>query len=178
MEIDHENEGGETFICGNPPYAGLSSQNQSQKQDLEKLFGVENKYWKSYDYVCGWVYKAAHYIESTDCLAAFVTTNSICQGQQVPMFWPLVISGSISIRFAYASFKWSNLAAYNAGVTVVIIGLGKNIHGKRVLFSTNENGGVLGKAVDINRLKIVPTLPHMLWSAHGRRTVLSLVFSE
>lgn len=134
-EINFENEGGETYICGNPPYAGLSSQTVSMKSDLQYLFEGYSNYWKSFDYVCGWFWKARQLIECSKGSAAFVTTNSICQGQQVPMFWPLILGGSFGIHFAHTSFKWSNLAANNAGVTVAIIGLAKRPISNPILFS-------------------------------------------
>ena len=130
-QIDFENEGGETFICGNPPYAGLSSQTAEQKYDLKSLFENHTKYWKSFDYVMGWFWKAHEYMQRQPSKAAFVSTNSICQGQQVPMFWPLVLSRDSEIFFAHSSFRWSNLAANNAGVTVVIIGM-SNVAGRGV----------------------------------------------
>jgi hypothetical protein len=114
-QIDFENEGGETYICGNPPYAGLSSQTAEQKGDLESLFEDSNKYWKSFDYVMGWFWKAHQFMRGLPAKAAFVATNSICQGQLVHMFWPTILSDSTRIFFAYSSFKWSNLAARNAG---------------------------------------------------------------
>jgi hypothetical protein len=124
-QIDFKNEGGETYICGNPPYAGLSSQKPEQKADLERIFGAHSKYWKSYDYVTGWIYKAAELAQSGAAKFAFVSTNSIFQGQQVPMFWPIITSKDVVIEFAYESFKWANLASNNAGVTVVIVGLSR-----------------------------------------------------
>tara|TARA_R110001592_G_C13186417_1_gene751677 strand:- start:4963 stop:7728 length:2766 start_codon:yes stop_codon:yes gene_type:complete len=133
-EIDFENEGGETYICGNPPYAGLSSQEKKQKEDLEFLFSGVSKYWKSFDYVCGWFWKSSIYLNKTIGKCAFVATNSICQGQQVPMFWPLIISGGAKILFAHVSFKWKNLAARNAGVTVVIVGIGFGGEGKPTIY--------------------------------------------
>lgn len=153
-EIDFENEGGETFICGNPPYAGLSSQNTAQKEDMKYVFEQHTKYWKSFDYVAGWVFKASEYYKHTKSSAAFVMTNSICQGQQVSMFWPLILTGGFLIEFAWTSFKWKNLAANNAGVTVVIVGLGeiKKAH----LFSTDENNDETKKIVSNINAYLVP----------------------
>ncbi|MGI8483673.1 MAG: DNA methyltransferase, partial [Thermomicrobiales bacterium] len=76
-EIDFENEGGETYICGNPPYAGLSSQEKEQKEDLMLLFNGISKYWKSFDYVSGWFWKAAKFLAATTGRCAFVATNSV-----------------------------------------------------------------------------------------------------
>lgn len=121
-EIDFINEGGETYICGNPPYVGSSLQNEEQKNDLRRIFEPHVASWKNLDYIAGWFFKAAMYAFENGCDFAFVSTNSICQGQQVPLLWPLLKSLGINIKFAHTSFKWSNLAAANAGVTVVILG--------------------------------------------------------
>lgn len=122
-EIDFENEGGETYICGNPPYVGSKKQTDEQKADLGALFDKRLKKWKSLDYVAGWFIKAADYCAHTNTVAAFVSTNSICQGQSVSILWPEIFKTKSQIVFAYTSFKWTNLAAYNAGVTVVIVGI-------------------------------------------------------
>jgi hypothetical protein len=122
-EIDFENEGGETYICGNPPYLGSTWQNNQQKADLEGVFKQLTKQWKSLDYVSGWFMKAADYGRHTKSTAAFVTTNSICQGQQVPILWPLIFDSRHFIHFAHTSFNWANLASHNAGVTVAIVGI-------------------------------------------------------
>ena len=89
-EIDFENEGGETYICGNPPYLGFTWQSPEQKADMKAIFDREVKGWKSLDYVAGWFKKAADYGLETKASAAFVSTNSICQGEQVPILWPLL----------------------------------------------------------------------------------------
>ncbi|MBC8523132.1 class I SAM-dependent DNA methyltransferase, partial [PVC group bacterium] len=132
-QIDFENDGGETYICGNPPYAGLSSQSSSQKNDIKSLFEAHNKYYKSFDYVLGWFWKSKEYINSNNCEVGFVTTNSICQGQQVPMFWKKFLVNSLFIRFAHTSFKWKNLARANAGVTVIVIGISSNQQKSRTI---------------------------------------------
>ncbi|MBT9470933.1 MAG: DNA methyltransferase [Pseudomonadota bacterium] len=122
-QIDFENEGGETYICGNPPYVGDKKQSTSQKSDMQHVFSGLTSRWKSFDYICGFVYKAAQYISfNKKSASALVSTNSISQGMQVAQFWPLVFQHA-RISFATLSFKWSNLAANNAGVTCVIVGL-------------------------------------------------------
>ncbi|MHB1322186.1 MAG: class I SAM-dependent DNA methyltransferase [Acidithiobacillus ferrivorans] len=127
-EIDFENEGGETYICGNPPYIGDKKQTPSQKSDMEGVFGALTSRWKSFDYICAFVFKAAAYIFVTSGAASsLVSTNSISQGMQVAQFWPLVLDRA-RLSFATLSFKWSNLAANNAGVTCVIIGLAPISH--------------------------------------------------
>ena len=124
-EIDFENEGGETYICGNPPYLGSTWQSKAQKDDLRQIFDGRTKSWKSLDYVAGWFMKGADYLTHTDGTCAFVSTNSICQGQQVPILWPLIFTTGNEIVFAHTSFKWRNLATHNAGVTTVIVGVSK-----------------------------------------------------
>jgi hypothetical protein len=141
-EIDFKNEGGETYICGNPPYAGLSSQSDSQKDDLRNLFDGMSDYWKSFDYVMAWFWKAHHFMRGQLAKAAFVTTNSICQGQLVPMFWPLLLKDGSKIFFAHTSFKWQNLATNNAGVTVAVIGFSMSGEKNARLFSLNGIGEV------------------------------------
>ena len=122
-EIDFENKGGETYICGNPPYIGDKKQSQEQKTEIKNIFGDLTKSWKSLDYICGFFYKAHQYLQQVKGVCAFVSTNSIVQGQHVPRFWPLVLLES-EIVFAVTSFKWSNLATNKAGVTCVIVGMG------------------------------------------------------
>jgi len=139
-EIDFQNEMGETFICGNPPYVGRKFQSTEQKQELRTAFGDRSKDTLSLDYVTGWFIKAADFIMATHAEAAFVTTNSICQGVQVPTLWPVLFKIGVHISFAYPSFQWSNLASHNAGVTVSIIGLTKNSAKERRLFDLDKNG--------------------------------------
>lgn len=147
-EIDFENAGGETYICGNPPYLGSTWQDTDQKSDLERIFGHRTKSWKSLDYVAGWFMKAADYGRSTSAVAAFVSTNSICQGQQVPILWPLVFATGHEIVFAHTSFKWANLAARKAGVTVAIVGISNSLAQARKLYSIGDDGAPVVKEVE------------------------------
>jgi hypothetical protein len=147
-EIDFENEGGETYICGNPPYLGSVVQSDAQKSDLKAIFANHTKDWKSLDYVAGWFFKAAEYGTYTKTVTAFVSTNSICQGEQVPILWPAIFKTGHSISFAYRSFKWSNLASHNAGVTVVIVGLSSEPPHKRKLYDIDSSGAEFVKLAD------------------------------
>jgi len=147
-EIDFENEGGETYICGNPPYLGSKWQSKEQKQDLGRIFDGRIKGWKSLDYVAGWFIKAADYGKHTPTVSAFVSTNSICQGQQVPILWPLIFKAGHDIVFAHTNFKWANLASHNAGVTVVIVGISKEPCSRRKLFSIGSEGETVVKVTD------------------------------
>jgi hypothetical protein len=147
-QIDFENEGGETYICGNPPYLGSTWQSDEQKSDLKAIFDHRTKTWKSLDYVAGWFMKAADYGTKSNAVAAFVSTNSICQGQQVPILWPLIFKTGHEITFAHTSFKWANLASQNAGVTVAIIGISNHAGKIRQLFSVAGDSGAMVKDVD------------------------------
>ena len=144
-QIDFENEGGETYICGNPPYLGFTWQTAEQKSDLEAIFHHRTRSWKSLDYVAGWFMKAADYGNHTNAVASFVSTNSICQGEQVPILWPLIFQTGHEIAFAHTSFKWANLASYNAGVTVAVIAISNHAGKLRHLFSVADDGGVVAR---------------------------------
>ena len=134
-QIDFENEGGETYICGNPPYKGSQDQTPSQKADLVTAFGGRIKSSKSADYVSGWFILARDYIVKSEAASAFVTTNSINQGRQVSLLWPAILSDDIEIRFARPSFPWSNLASKKAVVTVSIVGLGRKSSTSKLVFT-------------------------------------------
>ncbi|MEH3047200.1 class I SAM-dependent DNA methyltransferase [Sphingomonas adhaesiva] len=134
----------ETYICGNPPYLGSTWQSEDQKADLAAIFEARTDLWKSLDYVAGWFMKAADFGATTITASAFVSTNSICQGQQVPILWPLIFSTGRSIKFAHTSFKWANLASHNAGVTVVIVGLAEESKGG-TLYSVSDDGVITTK---------------------------------
>ena len=150
-QIDFENEGGETYICGNPPYLGSKWQTDEQKDELRGVFEQRTGSWKSLDYVAGWFMKAADYGLRTKSVAALVSTNSICQGVQVPILWPLIFETGHKIAFAHSSFKWSNLASNNAGVTVVIVGMSNHHQGPSRLFSLDDHGNaVVKEAGNIN----------------------------
>jgi hypothetical protein len=137
-QIDFENEGGETYICGNPPFKGSRKQETQEKEDLQQVFSNLTTKWKNVDYVGAWLMKAALYNDACDAPFAFVTTNSLCQGQQVPITWALLLRRGFKIRFAHTSFKWSNLAANKAGVTVVVTGVDRMPGGIRRIFSNDS----------------------------------------
>ena len=124
-KIDFANEGGETYICGNPPYKGSQDQTPEQKSDLAELFDNTSISSGSADYVFGWFLKASRYVRSIDGTFAFVTTNSIHQGRQVSRFWPEILGSDLEIVFGEPSFKWTNLASKKAAVIVSVIGVAK-----------------------------------------------------
>jgi hypothetical protein len=121
-EIDFENEGGETYICGNPPYKGNADQTKVQKDDIQNCFSTTDLNWKSLDYICGWFWKAKEFTANTKARFAFVSTNSISQGQNISYFWQPFLGDGLQIDFALRSFRWKNLATENATVTVVVVG--------------------------------------------------------
>lgn len=131
----------ETFICSNPPYKGSTEQNAEQKKDLEVAFRGKTDTWKSLDYVSGWFVKFAQFTENTPATAAFVSTNSITQGEQVARLWPIIFSRGLAITFAHTAFKWTNLATHNAGVTVIVVGIGRKSQGRATLYENDSATG-------------------------------------
>jgi hypothetical protein len=113
----------EVYIIGNPPYLGSRNQDKDQKDDMDFSIYMINSYRKL-DYISIWFYKSAKYINGYEnAKSAFVSTNSVCQGEQVGILWKSIFNLKIEIDFAYTDFKWTNNAKGKAGVTVVIIGL-------------------------------------------------------
>lgn len=122
-----------SYILGNPPFLGARVMSKEQSAEIACLFnGVKNA--GNLDYVTGWYKKAADYIKDTTIKCAFVSTNSICQGQQVPILWPLLFSQGIHIDFAHQTFKWSNEARGNAAVYCIIVGFSLNESTDKKLF--------------------------------------------
>lgn len=136
----------EVFVFGNPPYLGSSLQDASQKDDMDIVCGTFRNY-KNLDYIACWFYKATLYLKKSVAKCAFVSTNSICQGDSVSLLWPNVFVENVEIIFAYQSFKWSNNAKYNATVTVVIVGLGQKSNIKKKLYNSS---GLLSLCNNIN----------------------------
>lgn len=127
----------EVYIMGNPPYLGSKLQNESQKEDMKvALSDIKDK--KGVDYISAWFWKGAKYIKVSSAKFAFVTTNSISQGEQVAMLWMPVLGLGLEIFFARTSFKWSNNAKYNAAVTVAVIGVQNQSPYKKYLYIENE----------------------------------------
>lgn len=123
----------EIYVLGNPPYLGSFLQNKIQKEDLA-LACSGFKSYKDLDYIACWFIKATRFLEKSKSAFAFVTTNSICQGEQVGLLWPHIINKGFEIHFAYKSFKWTNNAKGNAGVTVTIIGVRSVVSSPKYFF--------------------------------------------
>lgn len=138
----------ETYICGNPPYKGNSQQDRAQKTDLGGVLAHRVRGWKSLDYISGWFVLAAEYVNQANGKFAFVSTNSICQGQQVPILWPFITGLGLEIIFAHTSFKWRNLASKNAGVTVVVVGIStRGAVKSKTIFDLNVEGAATSRSV-------------------------------
>ena len=135
-----------SFILGNPPFAGKKEQLERQKKELLHIF---EKKGSKLDYVTCWYKQAAKYIQNTEIEAAFVSTNSICQGEQVSLLWPeLINKHGIKINFAHQTFKWSNEAKGKAAVHCVIIGFGlKERTDKKIFIYPHVSGNPVEKRV-------------------------------
>jgi hypothetical protein len=123
----------ETYVCGNPPYKGYNRQTADQKSDIESVFGESISSWKSLDYVSAWLGKFAS-LPELNWNAAFVTTNSVCQGEHASILWPQIYSSGLHIQFAVPNFRWSNNASRNAVVTVSVIGLSRDASAARYIY--------------------------------------------
>jgi hypothetical protein len=141
-EIDFENEGGATYICGNPQFKGARKQTKAQKEDMSLIFHGHIDF-KDCDYVIAWYLKAAEFINRCDATFAFVSTSSISEGEQVAHLWSRLYSGGCHIKFAHQGFKWRNNASNNAVVQCVIVGVARSKPSKSWLYE-----GETKRAVD------------------------------
>jgi len=139
------NDGGEIYLIGNPPYKGGKSQGKEMKADYPSVFG-NRPYSKDLDYIALWFVKGADYIGGSRAEVAFVTTNSVSQGEHVGLMFPMIFAQGIEIGYAYTSFKWENNAKGNAGVTVAVINLRMERSGKKFIFTE----GLQTEAKNIN----------------------------
>lgn len=144
-----------SYILGNPPFIGKQVQKPEQKADMEKIFaGVTGG--GTLDYVTAWYVKAAQYIQDTKIKVAFVSTNSIAQGEQVGIIWGLLFHKyKIKIHFSHRTFKWGNEAKGNAAVHVVIIGFANYDTNDKSVFEYED---IKGEAHEIKVKNINPYL--------------------
>jgi hypothetical protein len=140
-EIDFQNEGGETYICGNPQFKGARKQTKAQKEDMSLIFRGD-KDFKDCDYVIAWYLKAAEFINRCDATFAFVSTSSISEGEQVAHLWSRLYSDGCHIRFAHQGFKWRNNASNNAVVQCVIVGVARSKPSKCWLYEDDTKRAV------------------------------------
>lgn len=126
------------YIMGNPPFVGARLMNKKQKDDLMDLFVNESKIG-NLDYVSSWYIKASKYIQNTNIQCAFVSTNSICQGEQVSILWkPLTEKYKIFINFAYRTFRWDSEASSKAHVHCIIVGFSTINQKEKYLFDNTK----------------------------------------
>ena len=185
-QLEIQGSDNEIYILGNPPYLGAKLQNMEQKEDLIKL--LPNN--KNLDYISCWFYKAAEYLNNSEFVkCAFVSTNSICQGEQVYNLWSKLNKFDIQIYFAHTSFKWTNNAKYNAGVTCCIIGLSsRKEHPLKYIYtntSKNVARNINAYLLDANDIYInrqhfpISSLPTIVFGSMPRDGgFLSLTVSE
>ena len=146
QEVCPNNGEEEIYLIGNPPYVGSSMQTKEQKADFPFVFG-KRKYAKSLDYVSLWFVSGADYIAGTRAQLAFVSTKSVVQGDHVALLFPHIFDQHVEIGYAYHSFKWTNNAKGNAGVTVIVLSLRpEGTKSPKYIFS----GGVRTGAKNIN----------------------------
>lgn len=131
------------YIMGNPPFVGYSLQSKEQKNDIISIYvddkGKPYKTSGKIDYVAGWYFKAAELIQNTNICTAFVSTNSITQGEQVAGVWkPLYDRFNIQIDFAHRTFKWNSEASEKAAVHCVIVGFSQNGKAEKYLYDNNR----------------------------------------
>lgn len=130
-------ENSEVYALGNPPYLGARTQDEDQKSEMRQILGRLDGV-NSLDYIATWFYNGAQFVNAGAKAIAFVSTNSITQGEQVALLWPHILEEmDVCINFAHTSFKWANNAKNKAGVTCVVIGLAKNTTVKRTLYSSD-----------------------------------------
>lgn len=129
----------EAYVIGNPPYLGARLQDDSQKSDMRFVFKNTSIAFNNLDYIACWFYLANNFILDNNAKFAFVTTNSINQGEQVSLLWPHLLNNNTEINFAYSSFKWTNNAKGNAGVTVSIVSMRNKSNAVKYIFQTNNN---------------------------------------
>ena len=144
-----------SYIIGNPPFIGKKEQKPEQKADMEKVF-ANIKGSGVLDYVTAWYLKAAHYIQDTKIKVAFVSTNSIVQGEQVGLLWSLMFNKyKIKIHFAHRTFSWRNEAKGNAAVHCVIVGFANYDTTNKSIFEYED---IKGEAHEIKAININPFL--------------------
>ena len=159
-----------SYIMGNPPFVGAKMMNKQQKSEMLVLFNKTSSA-KSLDYVAAWYKKAAEYMKDTKIHAAFVSTNSITQGEQVPILWEPLMQEGIIINFAYKSFIWDSEANLKAHVHCVIVGFSYEELKNKLLYSDqsckscNHINAYLAEAPDVfvkRRSKPLANIPTLI----------------
>ncbi|NSW29534.1 class I SAM-dependent DNA methyltransferase [Enterococcus faecalis] len=137
-EVCPQELNGEVYLFGNPPYLGGKKQDNSHKSDMDFVFsGFKN--YRNLDYIAAWFYLGSKYIQGMNSKLAFVSTNSICQGEQVPLLWGNILDYT-QIFFTHTQFLWNNNARNKAAVFVVIVGLvdKKQKYERKAIYNSNS----------------------------------------
>ncbi|SEI63169.1 Type II restriction/modification system, DNA methylase subunit YeeA [Allopseudospirillum japonicum] len=138
----------EVYLCGNPPFLGSAGRSQVQNEDMAYVFS-EFKSFGMLDFVACWFWKSSQYISERHAEFALVSTNSICQGEQVATLWPSILGKGLKIRFAYPTFAWKNQAKQNAAVHVVVVGVANaSINQRSTLFKVQDGKNIHRVDVD------------------------------
>jgi hypothetical protein len=128
-----------SYVLGNPPFVGHQWRTLEQVQDMERIWGTEGRFGRL-DYVTCWHNKAAAYMhDNPEIITALVSTNSICQGEQVGILWSYLLAQGVHIHFAHRTFQWSNEGKGVAAVHCVIVGFGLGEPRRRTLFDYSDN---------------------------------------
>lgn len=152
----NNNVGKVSYIIGNPPFIGERYQSKEQRADLELVFGKKVKL----DYVAAWYFKAAEYMQNTKIKTAFVSTNSVMQGEQVVLLWkPIIKELKCDIHFAHTTFKWNNEAKGKAAVFCVIVGFANFEANSKSLFTYEDING------DSTEIKVKNINPYLVDAA-------------
>ncbi|AQQ00050.1 SAM-dependent methyltransferase [Pseudoalteromonas aliena] len=122
LRVCPKNKDAEVYVIGNPPFLGTLGRTEEQKADMQAVFS-DFKALGYLDYVACWFWKGAQYIKDSRAELALVSTNSICQGEQVATLWPAIFGLNLKIHLAYPTFVWANNARDKAAVHVIIVGL-------------------------------------------------------
>lgn len=171
LKVCSNEDGKKIYIVGNPPYLGSSMQTEFHKSDMANVFS-DFKNYKNLDYIACWFYLGSKYINKTQAELAFVTTNSLVQGELVSLLWTPILDLNIELSFAYKSFNWTNNAKNKAGVSCVILGLRKVGSGMKFIYEDSIKKEVKnitpylteGKFVNLYRRSVpVNNFPKMLW---------------
>ena len=131
-----------SYIIGNPPFVGARQQNKHQKSELLEVFD-NGKGAGNLDYVSGWYMRAAQYIADHEITAAFVSTNSICQGEQATLLWQRLFEMGFHIDFAHETFRWTSETKGGAHVFVVIVGFSKQDREKHIFHYSNPDAAYI-----------------------------------
>lgn len=125
------------YIMGNPPFVGQAMRTKEQADDMQNVF-APSKAGGKLDYVAGWFKKASDYMQDTRIETAFVSSNSISQGESINLLWELLLHDNVFINFAHTTFLWTSEAKDNAAVMCVIIGFARVERGEKILFTDKQ----------------------------------------